>query len=207
MLIELSDLLAHITDGTCTQCVTGQNTCHPSNAHGRAFSPSERSQSQPSPAVTAVLRSTLGAELRAFRAAFGLSQWRLAVAAGTARSTVERLEAGRCRPSSSMLAGLVLATGWAAVPVPSHDVQVGWLVRLVEAAGRHAVVDTLGGLRRRARRLAEARCAWRWRQVREARRLAAAEAARRRAFMAEVRLLARARSPQAIMRAASRIGW
>jgi transcriptional regulator with XRE-family HTH domain len=207
MLTELTDLLAHITGGTCTQCSHTVEAWHPHNAWVRAFSPSDRSQSQPSPAETAVLRLSLGGELRAFRAAFGLSQWRLSAAAGTARSTVERLEVGGCRPSLSMLAGLVLAAGWTVDPAPAHEVQVDWVTRLAVTAGPHAVVDTLGGLRRRARRLSDARRAWRWRQERETRRLAKVEAAQRRALMAGVRVLARAQSPQAIQRAMSGLGW
>ena len=105
-----------------------------------------------------------------------------------------------------MLAGLVLSTSWALDPPPAHDVQVAWLVRLVKAAGPHLVVDTLGGLRRRDRRLADARRGWRWRQEKQARERTAAEAERRRAFMADVRTLSRARTAPAIMRAVSQMG-
>lgn len=155
------------------------------------------------------LRASLGAELRALRAEFGISQWVLSVRAGVARSTVERLESGERRPSPSMLASLVVAAPWSVPPrkrVP-HEVQVAWFGRLVAAAGTELVADTPGGLRRRSRRLRSAERAWRVQAYRAHQAALAAEVARRRRFMAGVRVLARARSPQAIERAMSGLGW
>jgi transcriptional regulator with XRE-family HTH domain len=209
VLTELTDLLAHTTGATCDRCANGQTGSHPHNAPARIFRPTNRADGPPAPAVVVLLRSSLGAELRRLRAEFGLSQGQLASRAGSARSTVERLEAGQCRPTASMLASFVVAAGWAAPgrPAVAHEHQVLWLQRLLGAAGEHLVVDTASGLRRRARRLGDGRRAWAWQQAVRAREMAAAEAARRRALLADVRALSRATTVSAILRVASRIGW
>lgn len=109
----------------------------------------------------AVLRRTLGNELRGVRALTGMSQWTLACRAGCARSTIERLEAGERRPTPSMLAALAIAHRWTIPPVPEDRLAVeSVLRRLLDAAGASLTEDTPGGLLRRERRLHEAWRLW-----------------------------------------------
>lgn len=209
-MTQFDDLLAHLDDqARCSQCLTGQIPCDPADTPVRVFRERDRSQARPTVAEASRLRESLGGELRALRAEAGLSQWRLSVRAGTARSTVEDLEAGRRRPTPSMLASLVLAATHttAPAPPPTHQARVSWLLRLAEAAGVALVADTPAGVRRRARRLAEAERRWRWLLASDARQAAEVQAAQRRAFTAGVRVLAKAQSVDAIIRAAERIGW
>lgn len=105
----------------------------------------------PEAAERAVLVRTLGAELRAVRAAAGMSQWLLAHRSGVATSTVEYLETGGRRPTPSMLAALAIGSQRVeSGPQGRGEAEV--FRRLLAAAGVSVVADTPGGIRRRARR-------------------------------------------------------
>lgn len=208
MTNKIGDLLAHLDDpAVCERC-SRDRTVATRLTHDRARFVSTRSEAAPSAEVQARLRGSVGVELRALRAEFGVSQWRLSARAGVARSTVERLESGRRRPTASMLASLVVAAPWSVPPRPEapHAEQVAWLWRLIVAAGPDLVAETPGGLRRRSRRLRAAERVWRRQVARVHWQAAVAEETRRRALMAEMRQLAGARSAAAIERVLSRMG-
>lgn len=94
------------------------------------------------------LRSTLGALLRRERLAAGFGFRRLARAIGCARSTVQRIEAGRLRPRECTLRYLASALA-PDDPKPLAD-------RLVAAAGSSLRPDTDGAIRQRQRRASAA---------------------------------------------------
>ncbi|MBF8187309.1 helix-turn-helix domain-containing protein [Nonomuraea sp. K274] len=100
------------------------------------------------------LAATLGAVLRSLRAAYGVGTRPLARRSTVARSTIQRLEAGQRRPRRSVLAAL------------AYGLDPGRVQELTEAlcaaAGPSLRDDTAGGLRRRERRLADARRAVKW---------------------------------------------
>jgi transcriptional regulator with XRE-family HTH domain len=130
------------------------------------------------------LARTVGAAVRALREAAGMSQEILARRMGAARSTVERLEAGRRRPTPSLLASVVVAAGRTAPPRPAdHRAEVQALTQLLDAAGASLAVDTAGGVARRERRLHDAGKAW----ARAYRRAHEAEVSRRRGELAGFR--------------------
>ena len=117
----------------------------------------------PTPEEQARLAATLGAELRALRAEYGLSIRRLAERAAAHPTTVYRLEHGERRPRPSLLAAL----GYGLDPDRADELTA----RLIEAAGPSLRPDTPGGIRRRARRMERARRAARreaWRMERAA---------------------------------------
>lgn len=87
----------------------------------------------------------VGAHLRVARARAGLSQRRLAEAAGCTGTTVGRIEAGTRRPRRSMLSSLAT--------VLDPQGAAGLLHMLVTAAGDSLAEETGPGLRRRHRRM------------------------------------------------------
>lgn len=102
------------------------------------------------------LRDGLGRRLQLARTAAGLSQRQLARAAGTAHTTISRIETGNRRARRTLLASLAAALD------PTGN--TGLLERLILAAGESLAEDTIASKRRRRRRVS------------------AAEATRRRAY-------------------------
>lgn len=188
---RLQTLLAAAADVlTCAHDQTSDTRVTPARAR---FAVTGHSDTVPVGVERERLRAGLGAVLRAARAEAGMSQWVLACRAGVARSTVERLEGGVLRPTPSMLAGLVLGLGRRFPPVRVDGAaEVALLGRLLDAAGPSVVVDTLGGLQRRERRVREAEVAYRRQLRRQAEAAAAAHRERDRESRAALRRLRRA---------------
>lgn len=113
----------------------------------------------PGDAERSELVRALGAELRTVRAEAGMTQRILARRSGVSRRALESLEAGRRRPSSAMLSALAAGSTMRIPPGPRTD-PAPITERLVLAAGSSLVVDTPGGIRRRQRRLRDARSAY-----------------------------------------------
>jgi transcriptional regulator with XRE-family HTH domain len=113
----------------------------------------------PDPVEREQLRATLAEVLRRERAARRLSQRHLAALAGCHPRTVERLEAGRLRPTTALLAALAHALavppGWS--PAGRREAVDALRAELAAAAGPSLVESSPGGARRRRRRLRKAR--------------------------------------------------
>lgn len=135
----------------------------------------------PGPAERDRLVATLGAALRSLRAEYGVSTRTLARRSTVARSSIQRLESGRRRPRRSILAALAYGLD------PGRAEQLAAV--LCEAAGDSLREDTAGGLRRRERRLADARRAVKWEAWRIWRD---AESAKQQAFHLTTTVLAKA---------------
>jgi transcriptional regulator with XRE-family HTH domain len=106
-----------------------------------------------------VLKRSLGAERRAVRRAAGMTQKVLAARAGVGLRSLGDLETGRRRPSLALLGALAVGSTRTIPPVAGLD-PAPVRARLIAAAGMSAVVDTLGGIRRRQRRLRDAHLAY-----------------------------------------------
>lgn len=116
----------------------------------------------PDPGERARLRASVGAVLRRERLAHRLSQHALAALAGCHPRTVERVEAGRIRPTTGLLEALAVALvvppGWS-MSRPRRESVEAMRAELAAAAGPSLVESTPGGERRRRRRLRRARLA------------------------------------------------
>lgn len=115
----------------------------------------------PDPVEQVRIRATVGAAVRTRRRAAGLSQRALAALAGCHPRTIERLETGRIRPTTGLLAALAYA-----LTVPPGYTPAGRRAAvdelcafLEDVAGPSLVPSTPGGARRRRRRLRAARLA------------------------------------------------
>lgn len=109
----------------------------------------------PNAAEQSRLTATLGAVLRELRADAGMTQDVLGARAGVARRSVQDLEGGRRRPSSAMLQAL--AVGLTRTIPPCRADWEPLFARLQSAAGGSLVTDSPGGVRRRERRLRDAK--------------------------------------------------
>lgn len=98
---------------------------------------------------------TLGAALKELRAEAGMTQQVLGRRAGVSHRMLQDLERGRRRPSRAMLHALAVGSTLRVPPVKADPEPV--CARLVAAARGSLVVDTRGGVRRRERRLRDAR--------------------------------------------------
>ena len=184
-LLAAEGLLSSATGCTQGAPLTGPRT---------RFAGGGASAGVPDAAERSELARTLGAELRAVRAAARMSQWLLAQRSGVATSSVEYLEVGGRRPTPSMLAALALGSQ-RIVPALSLGPGTGGegevFRRLLAAAGASMVADTLGGVRRRVRRSQAAEVAYRRLLYRLDRGRIESQWERQGALRAATRLLAR----------------
>lgn len=127
------------------------------------------------------LVATLGALLRQLRAEYNVGTRPLSRRSTVARSTIQRLEAGQRRPRRSVLAAIAYGLD----PDRADELTAA----LCDAAGDSLRDDTAGGLRRRERRLADARRAVKWEAWRIWRE---SERAKRTAFHLTTTVLAKA---------------
>lgn len=102
-----------------------------------------------------VLERALGGALRELRAEARMTQKLLARRAGISYRSLQDLEAGRRRPSPALLVAMATGSTMRIPPMPLDPEPVR--EHLVAAAGSSLVVDTPGGVRRRRRRLRDAR--------------------------------------------------
>ncbi len=136
----------------------------------------------PSPDEQATLSGTLGTMLRRLRMQRRLSTRRLAVRSAVAQSTIQRLEAGQCRPRPAVLRAIAYGL--------EHQDPDPLAEGLIVAAGASLRPDTPAGLRRR-------------RRIERRRRLAAD---RQRGELAKALQAAREMHMKALMRSLSVLG-